>query len=164
MDQLPPNQKEHVSAGVVPSTIGHRVVSPVSTGHIIGEGAAIFIDMTETMLTALDQQMALSSEAQKPEGSLTDNVLTPGQIVGSSNIGEFKTRSQTAHDTKDIYPDLYLLVAENYKISNRFYGYMDSMSTDNNPMDIGRINRTILQVWDYYICSRQSKWDYVWQV
>ena len=40
-----------------------RVVSPVSTGHILGEGAAIFTDMTETMLTTLDQQMALSYEA-----------------------------------------------------------------------------------------------------
>ena len=106
-------------------------MSPVSTGHIIGEGAAIFTDMTETMLTALDQQMALSSKAQKPEGSLTDNVLTPRQIVGSSNIGEFKTRSQTANETKDTYPDLYLPVTENYKISDRFYGYMDSMSADN---------------------------------
>ena len=109
-------------------------MSLVSTGHIIGEGAAIFTDMTETMLTALDQQMALSSEAQKPEGSLTDNVLTPGQKVGSSNIGEFKTRSQTANETKDIYPDLYLPVTENYKKNDRFYGYMDSMSADNNPM------------------------------
>ena len=98
-------------------------MSPVGTGHIIGEGAAIFTDMTETMLTALDQQMALSSKAQKPEGSLTDNVLIPGQIVGSSNVGEIKTRSQTTHDTKDIYPDLYLLVTENYRISDRFYGY-----------------------------------------
>ena len=99
-------------------------MSPVSTGHIIGEGAAIFTDMTETMLTALDQQMALSSEAQKPEGSLTDNVLTPGQVVGSSNIREFKTRSQTANETKDIYPDLYLPVHR--KLQNkldRFYGY-----------------------------------------
>ena len=42
-------------------------MSPVSTGHILGEGAAIFTDMTETMLTSLDQQMALSGEAQKPE-------------------------------------------------------------------------------------------------
>ena len=32
--------------------------------------------MTETMLTALDQQMTLSGEAQKPKGSLTSNVLT----------------------------------------------------------------------------------------
>ena len=50
------------------------------------------------MLTTLDQQMALSSEAQKPEGSLTDNVFYPwtnglGLGLGSSNIGEFKTRS-----------------------------------------------------------------------
>ena len=67
---LPPTgRKEHVSAGAEPSMMGHRVVSPVSTGYIIGEGAVIFTDMTETMLTALDQQMALSSKAQKPEGS-----------------------------------------------------------------------------------------------
>ena len=131
---LPPGQKEHVSASADPSMIEHRVVSPVSTGHIIGEGAAIFTDMTETMLTALDQQMALSNEAQKPEGSLTDNVLTPGQIVGSTNVEEFKTRSLTTQDTKDIHPDLYLSVAENYRISDKFYGYMDSMSTNNNPM------------------------------
>ena len=86
------------------------------------------------MLTTLDQQMALSSKAQKPEGSLTDNILTSGQRVGSSNIGDFKTRSQIANEIKDIYPDLYLPVTENYKISNRFYGYTDSMSTDNNLM------------------------------
>ena len=132
---LPPtNQKEHVSVSADPSMMGHRVVSPISSGHLIGEGAAIFTDMTETMLTALDQQMALSSEAQKPEGSLTNNVLTSGQITGSSKVGESRSRSQTAHDTKDIYPDLYLPVAENYRISDQFYGHMDSMSTDNNPM------------------------------
>ena len=131
---LPPGQKEHTSVSPDPSVIGHRVVSPVSTGHIIGESAAIFTDMTETMLSTLDQQMALSSKAQKPEGSLTDNVLTPGQIVGSSNVGEFKTRSQTTDDTKDIYPDLYLPVTENYRIGDSFYGYTDSVSTDNNPM------------------------------
>ena len=33
-----------------------------------------------------------------------------------------------------IYPDLYLLVRENYKISDRIYGYTDSMSADNNLM------------------------------
>ena len=139
-------------------------MSSVSTGHIIGEGAAIFTDMTETMLTALDQQMALSSEAQKPEGSLPDNVLTPGQIVGSSNIGEFKTRSQTAHDTKDIYADLYLLVTENYKISNRFYRYMDSMSTDNNPMILVELTGLSYRYWTTIYAVDRVKWDYVWQV
>ena len=66
---LPPTgSKEHVSASVEPSMMGHRVVSPVSPCHIIGEGAAIFSDMTETMFTTLDQQMALSNKARKPEG------------------------------------------------------------------------------------------------
>ena len=37
-----------------PSMMGPRVVSPKSSGHIIGEGATIFTDMTETLLTALD--------------------------------------------------------------------------------------------------------------
>ena len=55
-DNGPPstNQKECVSTIADPSLIRHRVVSPISSGHIIGEGAAIFTDMTETMLTALD--------------------------------------------------------------------------------------------------------------
>ena len=64
--------------------------------------------------------MALSTEAQKPESSLTDNTGPPG--------------SQVIRDTKDSYPDLYLPVVENYKISDKFYGYLDSLSTDNNPM------------------------------
>ena len=48
------------------------------------------------------------------------------------NTGQ--TRSQVMSDTKDSYPDLYLPVVENYKISDKFYGYSDSLSTDNNPM------------------------------
>ena len=35
---------------------------------------------------------------------------------------------------KDSYPDLYLPVQGNYKISEVFYGYSDSLSLDNNPM------------------------------
>ena len=52
-DSGPPstNQKEHVPMSADPSLMGHRVVSPISSGHIIGEGAAIFTDITETMLT-----------------------------------------------------------------------------------------------------------------
>ena len=53
-DGLPhPSQRESISMSTDPSVNGHRVASP-SSGHIIGEGAAIFTDMTETMLTALD--------------------------------------------------------------------------------------------------------------
>ena len=128
-----PNQREHVPMGTDPVVMGHRVASP-SSGHIIGEGAVIFTDMMETMLTALDQQMALSTEAQKSEGSLTDNIVTDGQLTSNSQVGESSVRTQVTHDTKDIYPDLYLPVVENYRISDKFYGYLDSLSTDNNPM------------------------------
>ena len=59
-----PSQREHVSMTTDPMKC--RVVSPSS--EIIGEGAAIFTDMMETILNALDQQMAMSSGVQKPEG------------------------------------------------------------------------------------------------
>ena len=40
----------------------------------------------------------------------------------------------SAAKVENEYPDLYLPVAENYRIGNKFYWYMDSMSVDNNPM------------------------------
>ena len=55
-----PSQRECVS---MTTDMKHRVVSPSS--EIIGEGAAIFTDMMETILNALDQQMAMSSDIQK---------------------------------------------------------------------------------------------------
>ena len=55
-DSGPPHttQRECVPVSADPSIKGHGVVSPISSGCIIGEGAAIFMDMTETMLTTLD--------------------------------------------------------------------------------------------------------------
>ena len=50
---LYPNQRECIPVGADLSEMGQQVVSP-SAGHIIGEGAAIFMDMTETVLDALD--------------------------------------------------------------------------------------------------------------
>ena len=64
----PPNQRGPISVMEIPSITEHRVVSPMSMGHILGEGAAICTDMTETMLATLDQQMSLSDKVQKPEG------------------------------------------------------------------------------------------------
>ena len=46
--------------------------------------------MTETMLTALDQEMALLGEAQKPEGSLKSNVLTPDNYLVVVILGNLK--------------------------------------------------------------------------
>ena len=90
--------------------------------------------MTETMLTTLDQQMALSDKAQKPEGSLLSNLLVPGQVSSHGNIEESKINPLPVTKVESRYPDLYVPVAENYKISDKFYGYMDSMSADGNPM------------------------------
>ena len=87
--QLLTGKREHISIEV-PSMTGQRVVSPINNQHILGEWIAIFTDMTETMLTALDQQMALSGEAQKPESSLTSNALAPKPPSGSSNTERSK--------------------------------------------------------------------------
>ena len=90
--------------------------------------------MTETMLTALDQQMALSDKAWKPKGSLMSNIMIPGQISSHGNIEESKTIPRSTAKIEDKYPDLYLPVTENYKISDKFYGDMDSVPADKNPM------------------------------
>ena len=60
--------------------------------------------------------------------------MTTGHLPGNNQVGESQDRTQMTPDTKDIYPDLYLPVVENYRISDQFYGYSDSLSTDNNPM------------------------------
>ena len=65
---------------------------------------------------------------------MTSNVFTPRQLSSSGNIVRSKTTPQTVSEIEDKYPDLYLPVAENYRISDRFYGYTDSMSAENNPM------------------------------
>ena len=70
-----PSKRDPISVGKgYQSPTEYRVVSPVGAGHVIGEGAEIFTDMTETILTALDKQMALSDTAQKPQGFFFDQI------------------------------------------------------------------------------------------
>ena len=114
------SQREQVS--LPKESLQHRVVSP--TSEIIGEGAAIFTDMTETILNALDQQMAMKSDTQQSKGlSPSDNQMKG--IQGSRT---------TTSNQKEGYPDLFLPVVENYRVSDCFCGYSDSLSADNNPM------------------------------
>ena len=114
------SQREQVSLSK--ESLQHRVVSPSS--EIIGEGAAIFTDMTETILNVLDQQIAMTPDTQQSKGlSPSDN-----QIKG------IQGRKPTTSNQKEGYPDLFLPVVENYRISDCFCGYSDSLSTDNNPM------------------------------
>ena len=109
----------------------------------MGEDAAIFTDMTETILNVLDQQIAMALDTQQSKGlSLSDN-----QIKG------IQGRKPTTSNQKEGYPDLFLPVVENYRISDHFYGYLDSLSADNNPMVLVEIEKSILLIWDIYICS-----------
>ena len=108
---LPPIQRGLVSVREIPSKTEHRVVSPMNTGHILEEGAAIFTNMTETMLTTLDQQMALSDKAWKPEGSSSSNLLIPRQVCSHGNIEESKTKPlpvTLSFMVESKYPDIYI--------------------------------------------------------
>ena len=116
------HSSQREQASIPEDSLKHRVVSPSS--EIIGEGAAIFTDMMETILNALDQQMAMTTDTQQAKGlSPNDN-----QMKG------IQGRDPTTSDQKESYPDLFLPVVENYRISDCFCGYSDSLSADNNPM------------------------------
>ena len=123
------NQREHASMTKDP--LGQRVVS--SSSEIIGEGTAIFTDMTETILNKLDRCLAMSSDVQKLEDLLIGEDVTNRQI-GGDQMDKSQGGTQQTSDPKERYPDLFLPVAENPRISDQFCGYLDSLSADNNPM------------------------------
>ena len=106
-----------------------QVTSPSS--EIIGEGAAIFTDMTETILDILDKQVVMSPGSQQ-------------HVMKSSpkNNQEEKVQSEEPRVSaqKESYPDLFLPIRENYRISDHFHGYSDSLSADNNPMVLVELN------------------------
>ena len=112
-----PSQRE--SASMTKDPLEHKVVSPSS--EIIGEGAAVFTDMRETIMNALDQQMAMSSDIQKLKGL----------SIGNNQMKETQGKIQI---TSERYPDLFLPVVENHRVNDCFCGYLDSLSADNNPM------------------------------
>ena len=125
------SQREWVSLSK--DALQPRVVSPSS--EIIGEGAAIFTDMMETILDVLDKQVAMSPDAQSTkELSLSDN-----QMKGTQG------KKSKPSLQKEGYPDLFLPVVENYRISDHFCGYSDSLSADNNPMVLVELNNLSYQ-------------------
>ena len=109
-----PDQREQVKLQMV-----------LPNSEIIGEGAAIFTDMTETILDILDKQVATSPGSQQPtkESSSKDDQKEIVQSIGPG-----------VSTQKEDYPDLFLPIMENYRISDCFHGYLDSLSADNNPM------------------------------
>ena len=63
-----------------------------------------------------------------------DPQQSKGLFPIDNQIKEMQGRKPTTSDQKESYPDLFLPVAENYRISDCFCGYLDSLSADNNPM------------------------------
>ena len=95
------------------------------SSEIIGEGAAIFMDMTEMILDILDKQVATSPSSQ---------LHTKGLSSNDDQKEVVKSKEPKASPQEEDYPDLFLPIMENYGISDCFCGYLDSLSTDNNPM------------------------------
>ena len=120
-------QREQVS--LTHETLKLQVGPPSS--EIIGEGVAIFTDMTETILDILDKQIATSPSSQQQ---------TKGLSLNDNQTEVIKSKEQKASPQKEDYPDLYLPIMENYRISDHFHGYLDSLSTDNNPMVLVELN------------------------
>ena len=125
-EQLMPTYGEAVSE----QNVSREPRTLPSGSEIIGEGAAVFTDMTEMILDALDKQV---------------NASTSIQQVGRSSLKEDKKdtnqkeKSQVSTQ-KDDFPDLFLPVRENYRISDRFHGYSNSLSADNNQMVLVELN------------------------
>ena len=109
-----------------------RIAPP--SADIIGEDAAIFMDMTETILDVLDKQV----------------IMPPGSQQTIKEIPNKDDQKVVVHSTQDMipetstqredYPDLFLPIRENYRISDCFHGYSESLSADNNPMVLVELN------------------------
>ena len=121
------SQREQVS--LPNEALQLQVVSPSS--EIIGEGAAIFTDMMETILNVLDKQVAMSPNSQQQ---------VKGLSVSDNHIKGTQGKEPKSSIQKEGYPDLFLPVVENYRINDHFCGYLDSLSADNNPMVLVELN------------------------
>ena len=108
------------------------MASPSS--EIIGEGAAIFMDMMEMILDVLDKQVAMSPGSQQPIKEISTKDDQQVVVHSTQSTGpEMSTK-------KEDYPDLFLPIRENYRISDHFCGYSESLSADNNPMVLVELN------------------------
>ena len=109
--------------------------TPQPSSAIIGEGAAVFMDMTETILDTLDRQVKTSTSAHLDKESLPQE----------EQKEMIPNRKPQEPSQIEVFPDLFLPVRENYRISDRFRGYSDCMSTDNNPMVLVELNNLLVR-------------------
>ena len=57
-----------------------------------------------------------------------------GLSPSDNQVKGIQGRKPTTSEQKESYPDLFLSVVENSRMSDCFCGYSDSLSADNNPM------------------------------
>ena len=89
---------------------------------------AIFTDMTKTILDILNKQVIMSPGPQQTTKEISKK--EDQKVLDHSTQG-VRPKMSTQ---KDDYPDLFLPIRENYRISDCFHGYSESLSADNNPM------------------------------
>ena len=65
---------------------------------------------------------------------------TKGLPSSDNQIRGTQGREPKTSIQKEGYPDLFLPIAEKYRISDCFCGYSDSLSADNNPMVLVELN------------------------
>ena len=61
------------------SVSSHGSLKPKGSHPIIGESAAMFTDMTDTILKVLDRQIAVTAQAREFENTLAENAYAIGQ-------------------------------------------------------------------------------------
>ena len=90
--------------------------------------------MTETILDALDKQVVASPGSQQ--------IPIEKPYKGEQETIDPNTSGMglESYDQKEEYPDLFLPIRENYRISDCFYGYAESLSVDNNPMVLVKLD------------------------
>ena len=89
------------------------------------------MDVTETILDILDKQVATSPSSQQHLKGLSSK---------DDQTEVVKSKEPKASTQKEDYPDLFLPIMENYRVSDCFHGYSDSLSADNNPMVLVELN------------------------
>ena len=87
--------------------------------------------MTKTILDVLDKQVAMSPGSQQQ---------TKGLSSDDNQTKVTKSKEPKTSIQEEGYPDQFLPVMENYRISDCFHGYSDSLSADNNPMVVVELN------------------------
>ena len=109
--------------------------------------------MTETILDVLDKQVITSPGSQQTNKEIPDKDDQKVLVHSTQDI-----RPETSTQRED-YPDLFLPIRENYRISDRFSGYSESLSADNNPMVLVEMNNL-----SYRYGTSQGQWSHVWQI